>query len=320
MVPMTDTATDTPIPAEHAGWVSVADEVAAALGTDVVARDRVGGAPRAEVTLLREADLLPLLVPTDSGGHGGSWLTAFEVVSRVARVDASIGHLLGYHYLHSWRTRLGRRSHAIGRLDAGTAKHHWLWGGAGNPRDAGLELEPVDGGYLIRGKKFFATGAEVSDRVLATGTVPGTGLKFGFALPTATAGVIHGGDWDSLGQRMSASGSITFDRAFLANEDVIGPGEQTDPGAPAYPSLSVLGFQALLALLTVSIAEGALQAGAAYTVTKSRPWATSGARTAIEDPLIRSRYGELDAQVRAARALTDRAGARWERPPHANGS
>ena len=288
----------------HEHWARVAQEVANTLATDVVARDRAGAAPHAEVALLREAGLLPLLVPARSGGTGGSWRTAFEVVSRIARVDASVGHLLGYHYLHCWRTRLGRRTEVVARLDAGTANHRWFWGGAGNPRDAGLELEPVAGGYLVRGKKFFATGAEVSDRVLATGTVTATKQKFGFALPTATAGVSHGGDWDSLGQRASASGSITFDGAFLAEEDVLGPGEQTDLDAPAYPSLSVLGFQTLLCLLAVSIAEGALQEGAAYTREKSRPW---GPISTVEDPLIRSRYGELDAQVRAARALTDRA-------------
>jgi alkylation response protein AidB-like acyl-CoA dehydrogenase len=306
-----DTATDVPQDGERARWVAVADEVAARLATDVVARDQAGAAPHAEAKLLREAGLLPLLVPARSGGSGGSWPTAFAVVSRIAQVDASIGHLLGYHYLHSWRTRLSRRGDVVERLDAGTAKHHWLWGGAGNPRDAGLELVPADGGYLVHGKKFFATGAEVSDRVLATGTVGATGQKYGFALPTQTAGVVHGGDWDSLGQRMSASGSIAFDGAFLAEEDILGPGEQTDPDAPAYPSLSVLGFQTLLALLTVSIAEGALLAGAAYTATKSRAWATSQVATAVEDPLVRARYGELESQVRAARALTDRAANAW---------
>ncbi|MFB9318720.1 acyl-CoA dehydrogenase family protein [Cryptosporangium minutisporangium] len=306
-----DSSTDAPREADHERWTAVADEVAARLATDVVDRDRVGAAPHAEVELLRSAGLLPLLVPTSSGGHGGSWLTAFDVVSRIARVDTSIGHVLGYHYLHSWRTRLHRRPDVVERLDAGTAANHWLWGGAGNPRDAGLELVPTEGGYRVHGKKFFATGAEVSDRVIASGTVTTSGQKYGFALPTHTDGVVHGGDWDSLGQRMSASGSITFDGAFLAEEDILGPGEQTDPSAPAYPSLSAIGFQVLLALLAVATAEGALSTGAEYTRTKSRPWATSGVSAADDDPLVRARYGELASQVRAARALTDRAGRAW---------
>jgi alkylation response protein AidB-like acyl-CoA dehydrogenase len=305
-----DTATAAPDPAAHARWTATADEVAAALAKDVVARDRAGAPPRAEVALIRQAGLLPLLVPTAAGGHGGSWATALDMVSRVARVDTSIGHVLGYHYLHSWRTRLNRHTDVVARLDAGTAEHHWLWGGAGNPRDAGLALEPVEGGYLVRGRKFFATGAEVSDRVLATGETP-DGQRLSFALPTATAGVVHGEDWDSLGQRTSASGSIAFEGAFLAAQDILGPGEQTVAGAPAYPSLSVLGFQVLLASLTVAAAEGALAAGAEYTRTSSRAWATSGVAHAAQDPLTRARYGQLAARTRAARALTDRAAAAW---------
>ncbi|EXG79790.1 acyl-CoA dehydrogenase family protein [Cryptosporangium arvum] len=306
-----DTATDRPDPAEHARWVAVADRVAAQLSSDVVARDRSGAAPHKEVELLRDAGLLPLLIPARNGGHGGSWLTAFEVVTRVGRADTSIGHVLGYHYLHNWRTRLARRLDVVERLATETAANNWLWGGAGNPRDAGLELEPTSGGYLVRGKKFFATGAEVSDRVIASGTDTVTGQKYGFALPTRTAGVVHGEDWDSLGQRASASGSIAFDGAFLAEEDILGPGEQTDPDAPAYPSLSALGFQILLGLLAVATAEGALRFAAEYTRTKSRAWATSGVAEAADDPLVRVRYGELESQVRAARALTDRAGAAW---------
>jgi alkylation response protein AidB-like acyl-CoA dehydrogenase len=306
-----DTAAGIPDSAERARWAAVADHVAGELAKNVVARDLAGAPPRAEVELIRQADLLPLLVPTARGGHGGTWATAFDVVSRIARVDTSIGHVLAYHYLHSWRIRLNRRTDVVERLDAGTAVNGWLWGGAGNPRDAGLELEPVDGGYLVHGRKFFATGAEVSDRVLATGTVTADGQRLGFAIPTATAGVVHGEDWDSLGQRTSASGSIAFDGALLAEEDVLGPGEQTTPDAPAYPSLSVLGFQTLLAQLIVSTAEGALLAGAEYTTTKSRAWATSGVDSAAKDPLTRARYGELAAQTRAARALTDRASAAW---------
>ncbi len=309
-----------------ARWADVADEVAATLAADVVQREAAGRAPHAEVALLRGHDLLGLLVPASAGGHGQPWTTAFDVVSRVARVDPSVGHVLGYHYLHSWRTRLGRRPDVVARLDAGTAEHRWLWGGAGNPRDAGLELRAVAGGYLVSGRKFFATGAEVSDRVLATGTVvtdgeaaddpapdpaDAAGRKLAFAIRTGTPGVTHGGDWSAMGQRVSASGSIAFEDAFVPDEDVLGPGEQTDPSAPAYPSLSVLGFQAMLALLQVSIAEGALGAGARYTATRSRPWATSGVDRAVDDPLVRARYGELASEVMAARALTDRAAAGW---------
>jgi alkylation response protein AidB-like acyl-CoA dehydrogenase len=288
---------------------AVAREVAATLATDVVQREAAGEAPLREVRLIRDAGLLPLLVPAEHGGIGAGWDTAYAVVRTVTAVDPSIGQLLGYHYLHAWRIRLNRRADAVARLDAAGAAGSWFWGGAGNPRDAGLELQPVDGGYLLRGTKHFATGAEVADRITASGTRTDSGEKLSLAVDAHQDGVRHGQDWDALGQRLSASGSVTFADAFVAEADVLGPNEQATPGAPAYATLHVLAFQAMLAQLYVGIAEGALRAGAEYTRTRSRAWATAGVEEAVQDPLVRVRYGELDARLRAAAALTERAAA-----------
>ena len=287
----------------------VAGEVAATLAVDVVQREAAGKAPHREVQLLREAGLLPLLLPAELGGTGAGWETAYGVVRTVTATDPSIGQLLGYHCLHAWRIRLNRRSDRVARLDAAGAAGHWFWGGAGNPRDAGLELEPVDGGYLLRGTKHFATGAEVADRITASGTRTDTGEKLSLAVDAHQDGVRHGRDWDALGQRLSASGSVTFADAFVAESDVLGPNEQAIPGAPAFATLHVLAFQAMLSQLYVGIAEGALAAGAEYTRTRSRAWPTAGVDEAVQDPLVRMRYGELDARLRAAAALTDRASA-----------
>ena len=297
------------VAAAHDESLTRARAVAQELAADVVEREAAGKAPGREVELLRGSGLLPLLVPAEHGGSGAGWPTAWAVVRTITAVDPSIGQLLGYHYLHSWRIRLNRRTDVVARLDAAGAEHAWFWGGAGNPRDAGLELEPVSGGLLLRGTKFFATGAEVADRINASGTRTDTGEKLALAVDAHQDGVRHGHDWDALGQRLSASGSVTFADAFVAEDDVLGPNEQADAGAPAFATLHVLGFQAMLAQLHVGIAEGALAAGAEYTRTRSRAWATSGVAEAVDDPLVRQRYGQLDARLRAAAALADRAAA-----------
>jgi alkylation response protein AidB-like acyl-CoA dehydrogenase len=290
-----------------AAALAAARSVADALATDVVARDAAGGTPEPEAALLRASGLLPLLVPAERGGTGAGWDTAYAVVRTVTAVDPSIGQLLGYHFLHSWRIRLNREAGAVARLDEQGAAGGWFWGGAGNPRDAGLQLRPVEGGYLLSGTKHFATGAEVADRVTASGTRTDTGEKLSLVVDATAEGVRHGRDWDALGQRRSASGSVTFTDVFVPGDDVLGPNEQATPGAPAYATLHVLAFQAMLSQLHVGIAEGALAAGAEYTRTRSRAWATSGVEQAVEDPLVRARYGELSARLQAAAVFTDRA-------------
>ena len=149
----------------------------------------------------------------------------------------------------------------------------------------------------------------MADRITASGTRTDTGEKLSLAVDAHQDGVRHGDDWDALGQRLSASGSVAFDGALVAEDDVLGPNDQAEPGAPASATLHVLAFQAMLSQLHVGIAEGALAAGAEYTRTRSRAWPTSGVDEAVQDPLVRARYGQLEAQVRAAAALADRAAA-----------
>jgi alkylation response protein AidB-like acyl-CoA dehydrogenase len=67
-----------------------------------------------------------------------------------------------------------------------------------------------------------------------------------------------------------------------------------------------------LAHILLGIAEGALQAGAAYTREISRPWLTSGVDAAAKDPYILVRYGEFVAELSASLALADQAGRRLE--------
>jgi alkylation response protein AidB-like acyl-CoA dehydrogenase len=59
----------------------------------------------------------------------------------------------------------------------------------------------------------------------------------------------------------------------------------------------------LHAAIDVGIAGAALDDGADFVRTKSRPWFESGADQASEDPLIIQRIGELAIAVRGAEAL-----------------
>jgi alkylation response protein AidB-like acyl-CoA dehydrogenase len=52
--------------------LGVAGEVAATLAADVVEREATGRSPVREVELLREAGLLPLLIPAERGGCGAA--------------------------------------------------------------------------------------------------------------------------------------------------------------------------------------------------------------------------------------------------------
>ncbi|WP_214105293.1 acyl-CoA dehydrogenase family protein [Acrocarpospora catenulata] len=246
---------------------------------------------------MRESGLLGLLAE-------GGWRDALEVVQVVARADASVGMLLGYHYLHLWRLGHYDNQELSQRAVRGAVEQGWFWGGASNPRDPGLVLVPEGGGYRISGRKAFATGAQVADRIVVSGTLP-DGPKVMLVVAGDADGVTHGDDWNAFGVRRSASGTIAFDGVWVGPEWVVGEVPASEAAARPDQSLVVPGFQVVFVNLYTGIAQGALAAAAEYTRTKSRPW--GGGESATQDPYTLETYGELAAEVAAADALAERA-------------
>ncbi|CAM5463379.1 acyl-CoA dehydrogenase family protein [Streptomyces hirsutus] len=99
------------------------------LATDAAAREQAGKAPVDEVSRLREAGLLALLVPARFGGGGADWRTAYAVVREVAAADGAIGQLLGSHYFLSWSARFFTDPARAARIERRSAAEQWYWGG-----------------------------------------------------------------------------------------------------------------------------------------------------------------------------------------------
>lgn len=285
-------------------WREAADKLVDTLRSDAAERDLAGAEPTREVALLKESGLLTLLIPADLGGAGESWLTANAVTRMVSAADPNVGHLLGYHYLQLWRSELFDRPGLVTRSQRETVTGNHFWAGVSNPLDAALELTPVDGGFRINGRKTFATGASVADRLVVSATRTDNDEKLTFVLDARARGVRYLGDWDNIGQRLTASGGVVFTDVFLPAGDVLG--RQPDDQPPRL-SLASVAFQLFLTQIYVGIAEGALIEAADYTRHRGRPWFLSGVDSAVEDPHVVAGYGELVSQVRAAGALTDDA-------------
>jgi ABC-type glycerol-3-phosphate transport system substrate-binding protein len=143
--------------------------------------------------------------------------TALRVVREIAAPDGSIAQLLGYHYVNVanlWWVG------GVERWGSPSAAGQWLWGDAVNPTDPDLVLVRDGSGYRLGGRKTFATGVSVGDASVVSGAVDGESLLV--VVPRDAAGLVPGGDWDNLGQRLSASGSVTFTDVAIAPEQVLG--------------------------------------------------------------------------------------------------
>ncbi len=297
-------------PDELEHWTSVAGAVADALAVDALARDIANQDPFTEVDLLRESGLLNLLVPVEFGGAGGHWESAFAAVRIIAGADGSIAQLLAYHYANQSSIAFYAAPADQGQWFARSASEGWLWGDSVNPVDPDLSLVAVDGGYRLNGLKRFSTGSSVGDVIVVNAAVTGgenDGKVLAFVLERGREGLELLGDWDQLGQRLSASGSVRYRDVAVAPEDVLG---EVTPEPIA--TLLTPGLQLAFGNFYLGIAEGALAAGRKILLGRKNSWFLSAADTYAQDPVFQRTVGELKARAAAVAALAEKLNRRFD--------
>lgn len=300
------------VPAEREHWRGVAVELADRLAVDVLERDRANLPPFAEVEELRRSGLLGLRIPSQHGGAGQDLATTFDVLRIIGRVDGSIAHLLGYHFNFLVGSLSDAEPEVRGRVWEQTLAEQWFWASTGSPQDQDLVLEPVGDGWTFSGRKSFATGSRVADRLFGYVLDPGTQHRLVVTLDPSRAQVVRRDDWNMLGQRLTASNGIEFHDYPVSRADVlIDYGPVGGPPQPAR-SLGVLFSQLLFSQLCQAVAEGVLLKARDYTATSSRPWFHATVPSATEDPFIVQGYGLLASRLSAVAALNDRATATLE--------
>jgi alkylation response protein AidB-like acyl-CoA dehydrogenase len=293
--------------AETAHWDGVAADVASTLEHDALARDRANQQPTAELKLLKESGLANLLIPAEHGGNGGHWSSALRAVRILARTDASIAQILSYHYCNHASIVFFGTSARWKHWFSASAQGNWLWGDAVNPLDPDLSLTPNDSGYLLNGRKRFSTGASTGEVTLVMAADEGSGQVLALVVDHDRTGVEFLGDWDTLGQRLSASGSVQFNTVAVSEEDILGA-----VGEEPYSTLVTPGVQLGFANLYLGIAEGALDRARRLTLDRRGSWLLSNVEHHSRDPFVQRVFGELLSKIAAAEALVDRWNTRFD--------
>ncbi|MGC2998054.1 acyl-CoA dehydrogenase family protein [Streptomyces sp. G35A] len=297
---------------DHAGpgrahWLRVAREVADDLATDAVTREQAGKAPFDEVSRLREAGLLALLIPAESGGGGADWPTAYAVVREIGAADGAIGQLLGCHYFASWSARFFSEPGPAGRVDQRSAAEQWCWGGGFARQESPLTLSSTAGGRVLDGRQSYATGVLVADRLAVRAVRADTGEPLALVVDPARHGVRIDGDADTFGQRLAAGGSVEFDAVPVADEDVLGSlSADEDVLSPLAALASPVGRLVSVQLL-LGMAEGVLAEAREYSRTGYAPTHPAWPAGTPHDAQVLTAYGELTVLTRSASALTQQA-------------
>ncbi|MFI8828706.1 acyl-CoA dehydrogenase family protein [Streptomyces sp. NPDC053431] len=301
-------------PADDEIWPRVTREVADDLAVDALLRDRAGKAPYDEVARLQEAGLPALLTAPGPGGHGADWRAACGVIREIAAADGSIGELLAHHCVLSWTSRfLGP---AAGPLDlAGrAAEERWLLAGAvepprAEPGPAGLTLTPAGGGaYVLDGRRAFASGVTVADRLVVGARCTETGDLLLVLVDPAHPAVLAAPGAERVGQRLAGAGTVTFDRVTVEAGQVLGALPHDEHAVAPYSTLAPLALRLLLVHVGLGIAEGALAEARDFSraAQASPPPAVDSAPVG-DDPYLLLAYGELATSAHTAAAVVERA-------------
>lgn len=294
--------------------LQTARRLAAEFAETAVERDEAGGTPKLQRDAIRQSGLLALSIPTQFGGLGASWSETLGVVREFAKVDSSIAHVFGFQHLMLATVRLFSRPDQWQPWFEQTARKNWFWGNALNPLDTRTVVKTFDGWREFSGKKSFCSGASDSEMLIASAIDESAGGKLLIAaIPSGRTGITLHGDWDNMGQRQTDSGSATFERVRVEeNELLLDPGPLSTPFACLRPLIAQLHFSHIF----LGIAEGALEEARQYTLKEGRPWFRSKAQHVSEDPYVLRHYGEFWVGLESVRLLVEHAAARLDEAWH----
>jgi SfnB family sulfur acquisition oxidoreductase len=272
-------------------------------------RDANRERPWAQIQDLQATGLLGVTVPRAFGGAEIKTATLAEVFRIISAADPAIGQIPQNHFSHLENIRaLGTpeqkaffyRGVLAGQLwgnalsERGTAK-----GGYENMRTR-LSRRP-DGRFVLNGRKFYTTGALFA-QWLPVAALDDDGRALMVVVEHSAPGVEVIDDWDSMGQRGTASGTATFENVAIMARDIV-PIWQYD----ARPSTRLAFGQIMHVAVDIGIAEEALADTVTYVRERSRPWHAGNFEKAGDDPHIIRKTGELFVQIEAAKALLQSA-------------
>ena len=279
-------------PIDPASW---ADDLGRAIAPHTARHDADGTFVTEAYDLLRSSGYLALAVPTELGGRGATIREVAMANRALARHCASTALASAMHHhvvlFTAWRYRRGLPgAEATLRKVADEGIVLVSTGGADLTRPRGQAV-PTDGGYLVSGRKIFASqspvGAVMSTMFPVDDPTDGP-LVLNMSVPFASEGVEVLDTWDAMGMRGTGSNEVDLQDVFVPEERVLA----RRPVGVVDPPLQVILTIALSTITGVylGVAEGARDAALELLAGTSK----------ADDPIVQRQVGLMQARLRVA--------------------
>lgn len=287
--------------------------------------DRTASFPKEDFKDLFECGLLAAAVPTEYGGLGlgpycGNVLTLWLVTKEIAKADLGLarcweGHVNSLVLLNGIANEEQKKRWFGGVVQKGEI---WVaWSGEPQVRSSsekvsfGTSTTKVDGGYVVDGKKAFATSAEGATAAIllvstagpggvrhATGSVESQ-LMLACDLSDPSISVDRSW-WDPIGMRASASHVVQFDRTFIPEANLIGmPGQYLRDGWQTC-------FIPHYAATFLGAAEAAYEFALEYVTSQGK----------VGDPYVQHHIGQSAVNVETAYLWLQHVALMWDTGRH----
>jgi hypothetical protein len=250
--------------AAQRAWVAQAAELGPRFAARAAVHDTQASFPRENFRELHDAGLLALAVAPERGGAGADLLGCGLVAAELGRWCGATALCFSLHVSNTlWSGLIAqslpmseaqRAAHeaARARHEAGIVSEGQVWAqtvSEGSAADAGKApwatvARRVEGGYVVSGRKVFASMAGEADvhGLLCTLQRPAASQADALflAVPRDAPGLRVSGEWNPLGMRGTVSRTLEFHDVFVADADRLLPEGLYCQAAARWPAMFLM--------------------------------------------------------------------------------
>ncbi len=305
-------------------FVELGRAMAAVVKPSAAMHDRDASFPFEHLPAFYTAKYQALSVPTEFGGLGASLFEAILAQEQLAYGDGSIALVMAMpiHVLGGIIEAQAWQPNQIERISRLIVEQSILLNSAASEREMGSPARgglfatiarPVDGGWLLHGRKIYTTGAPALTHALISATIADTSDTAIFLVDLKQTGITIEPTWNGTAMRAARNDDIVLDGVFISEHNFL---QRRQPGF-VDPSRNNAGawFQLNMTAVYLGIAQAARDAARNYA-RERRPTALAG-KAISELESIQRQLGKVEQLLLSARSLLYQTAQLWEQAPAA---
>jgi len=304
-------------------FVERAAALAARFAQRAPAHDQSGTFPFENYEDLRTSGYVRMTVPAEFGGEGATLVETLLAQERLARGDGATALSIGWHLAGIGKYAETRVWPAplFERLCRDVVNRGALFNSCasevetGSPSRGGrptTTARRTAGGWVLDGRKAFATLAPVLSYALISAGIEGESYNGWFLTPLTTPGVTVVETWDAMGMRATGSHDLLLTDVHLPADALAEPFGPGAPGVTCAAPGGGAGWNLHIPAVYLGIARAARDFALEYARTRT----TTALQGPIADlPHVQARLGQMELDLYAARAALYTAAQAWEEQP-----